>query len=720
MPKDMDHREFDSLAVLAIEFPNIALLETGGEGYSTMEIQSAEVASLTLTHGGTIVKSLGESFTISFPSSIQALRCAFELTNAIEKNRKKSNGTEYLRSRMGLHIGKAHSLGKDLLGEAVDGALSLRAVASPGTICASAEIVAQTLDSQLFSSSPLTGQRQKVLSPGLIGYILTPFSEETKSFKNHENPSPLKEIKSAPEADKVSLDGIRKSILEEIRESGRRMSVQDAMRKYGWYGIEATEVIAGLAEAGILTGKNSYSSFASTPSAPDQGSRINTNSNFNTNDIGKSIETAIHAIVAEIEQSVQSGIKESRHPRHNERKRQDLKNEIRKRVSKDSFERYKSELISAANKAGKGIVGNIISFFLINPVLWYINIEYAKPFPWAPLVSLFWGFGLLDSILGSIRTKKHAREVEVLPDLDEAQTRELKNLNKERNSIGKHFVSALSIPSALLFINIATNADNPWFIIPSAIMVATFLIHAGTYFSSVPRKIRNFFESAGLGRGRKGMAEAQKRQKSATQDLGAYTNLYRDAWNTAMDIQSDLLADDKKAAEEMKPSIDAYLGQVLLLAKTANELDAIIGEIPMQALEADKDALRVKWTKSQDSLKPEYEKSIREIEKQEESFKGLKEQREVIDLRLRSSVNQLNQLKMDLARARAADTETDVSRGESAISSIRERSLELSHYIEDLRNGQLEALADPFAELERKYGSVEAFSHAQDSLVKEK
>ena len=672
-----------------------------------MEIQSANVAASALRHGGTVAKSLGESFILSFTSSIQALTCAFELLQAIEKTRSQTNGTQYLQPRMGLHIGKAHSLGKDLLGEAVDGSLSLRAVASPGTMCASAEIVAQTLSTQLFSSSPITGQRQKALSPGLIGYILTPFSNASKKHSEPQKPGDGEESLNG----KISLDGIRTSILEEIRVSGKRMSVQDAVRKYGWYGVEATEVIAGLAEAGILIGKGSRTGTVST---------FSSESSFPASDLGKSIETAIHAIVNEIEHSVQSGIKESHHSHRREKKKQDFKGEIRKRVSKDSFERYRSELVTAADKAGKGIVGSIISFFLINPVLWYVNIEYARAFPWAPLVSLFWGFGLLDTILGSIRAKKHAREVEVLPDLDEVQTKELKALNKERNSIGKHFVSALSIPSALLFINIATNADNPWFIIPSAIMVATFMIHAGTYFSSVPRKIRKFFESAGLGRGRKGMAEAKKRQETATQDLGAYTDLYRDAHNTAMAIQSDLLAEDKKAAEEMKPTIDAYLGQVLLLAKTANELDAIIGEIPMQALQADKDALRMKLAKTQNSLKPEYENSIHEIEKQEESFKGLNEQREIIDLRLRSSVNQLNQLKMDLARARAADTETDVSRGESAVSAIRERSLELSHYIEDLRNGQLEALADPYAELEKKYGSIDAISPSQGSLESEK
>lgn len=171
-----------------------------------------------------------------------------------------------------------------------------------------------------------------------------------------------------------------------------------------------------------------------------------------------------------------------------------------------------------------------------------------------------------------------------------------------------------------------------------------------------------------------------------------------------MDIEASLSSSDPKDAAEMKPQLEGYLKQVLLLAKTANELDAIIGEIPMADLEKDKAALSIKLKGAQESMKTEYEGSIAEIEKQEESFKALAEQREVIDLRLRSSVSQLQQLKLDLARAKAFDAESDTGRKESALSSIRARSEELSRYIDDLKEGNLEALADPFIELEKKYG----------------
>ncbi|TXT42814.1 MAG: adenylate/guanylate cyclase, partial [Spirochaetes bacterium] len=502
---------------------------------------------------------------------------------------------------------------------------------------------------------------------------------------------PSKPGKPDPKAIRGALTEIRASILEDIRVQGRRLSVDEALAKYGWHGPEATEVVANLAETGILVRREKNSS----PDISNKDPHSNPIS-FSSNDIGKSIEAAIHAIVSEVERSVSQG--------------SSLKATISKRkprnpAAKNSFSRYRDELRAKADKKRRGVAGALISFFTINPLLWYINIEHARGFPWAPIVSIFWGSGVLETVFGTFRAKRHAREADALPDLDEADAKELKALNKERDSIAKHALNTITIPGALFFINMATNSASPWFVIPSAIMVITFFIHLATYLSSTPRKLRGFFERVGVKGGKKGLAEARRKNESIAQDLGSYSSLYDKAWETAKDIESDLSAEDPKSAKEMKPALDAYLGQVLLLAKTANELDSIIGEIPMEALAKDKQTLAIKLERAPQGMQTEYKNNIAEIEKQEESFKALKEQREVIDLRLQSSVNQLNQLKMDLVRARAADRENTVTLGQSALNSIKARAEELSLYIDDLKKGHLETLADPFAELEKTYNA---------------
>ncbi|MDP2792302.1 MAG: 2TM domain-containing protein, partial [Rectinemataceae bacterium] len=509
-----------------------------------------------------------------------------------------------------------------------------------------------------------------------------------------------------------NLEAIRRAIFEEIRTQGRRLTVDEARRKFGWYGVEGIEVIASMAESGLLIEEDHRRP------APAYHS---TNA---SSDLGRSIESAIHSIVSEIsatieKESFKEGFKESA------QSFKEVGREIKRQFkggrgwnpsrtstpSTAAFNKYRSELSAKAGKLRRGLIVDILSFLAINPLVWYININYASGFRWAPIVTILWGFGVLESILSAFRVSRQAREVEALPDLDEPRTKELKTIHKARDSIGKHFINALSIPAALFYINMTFDRSNPWFVIPTAILAVTFVLHFIGYIATGPSRSRKFFEKLGIGRSRKDLKEATLRRESTKVDLGSYTDIYRSAQESASDIEVALASSDPKDAAEMKPQLDGYLKQVLLLAKTANELDAIIGEIPMAALEKDKAALMIKLEGAKESMKSEYEGSIAEIEKQKESFKALAEQREVIDLRLRSSVSQLQQLKMELARAKAFDAESDTGRKESAILSLRTRSEELSRYIDDLKEGNLEALADPFIELEKKFGkeSSESF-----------
>jgi hypothetical protein len=99
---------------------------------------------------------------------------------------------------------------------------------------------------------------------------------------------------------------------------------------------------------------------------------------------------------------------------------------------------------------------------------------------------------------------------------------------------------------------------------------------------------------------------------------------------------------------------------------------------------------------SSESLKAEYRRSIDEIDKQERSYQELKEQSEVLRLRLGSSVNQLKQMRLDIARVQA----TPGGEGYSSVESLKLRTDELARYLEDLRSGYDESRRDPFAELE--------------------
>jgi hypothetical protein len=125
----------------------------------------------------------------------------------------------------------------------------------------------------------------------------------------------------------------------------------------------------------------------------------------------------------------------------------------------------------------------------------------------------------------------------------------------------------------------------------------------------------------------------------------------------------------------------------------------------MDAIRRDREALEAKRDQTDSaSLKGEYGRSIAEIERQERAYKELVDQREVLGLRLGSSVNALKQLKIDMARMKALPETGE----RQVLEEIRRKAGELSGYLDDLKAGYAETSKDPFAELERLAAEADA------------
>ena len=86
-------------------------------------------------------------------------------------------------------------------------------------------------------------------------------------------PEPAEANRSySPEGSRQILGEIRKAILQDIKTEGRRLSVDEALDRYGSYGVEASEVIAAMVEDGLLVRSKRPSSPDAPPCpAPRQG-----------------------------------------------------------------------------------------------------------------------------------------------------------------------------------------------------------------------------------------------------------------------------------------------------------------------------------------------------------------------------------------------------------------------------------------------------------------
>ena len=90
-------------------------------------------------HGGTEVKTIGDSFLVEFASALAATECAVEIQRRLaEVNRSPKDSPVMLR--IGLHLGDVIRRGNDIFGDAVNIASRIEPLAEPGGICVSEEV----------------------------------------------------------------------------------------------------------------------------------------------------------------------------------------------------------------------------------------------------------------------------------------------------------------------------------------------------------------------------------------------------------------------------------------------------------------------------------------------------------------------------------------------------------------------------------------------------
>jgi adenylate cyclase len=90
-------------------------------------------------HGGTEIKTIGDSFLVEFASALAATECAVEIQRKLaEVNRNAKDSPVMVR--IGVHLGDVIRRGSDIFGDAVNIASRIQPLADPGGICVSEEV----------------------------------------------------------------------------------------------------------------------------------------------------------------------------------------------------------------------------------------------------------------------------------------------------------------------------------------------------------------------------------------------------------------------------------------------------------------------------------------------------------------------------------------------------------------------------------------------------
>lgn len=101
------------------------------------------IDAIIQAHGGRIVNTAGDSVLAEFTSSVEAVRCAIEMQEAIKTRNDALADNQRMPFRIGVNLGDVMISGTDLLGDGVNIAARLQSIAEPGGICISSSVYDQ-------------------------------------------------------------------------------------------------------------------------------------------------------------------------------------------------------------------------------------------------------------------------------------------------------------------------------------------------------------------------------------------------------------------------------------------------------------------------------------------------------------------------------------------------------------------------------------------------
>jgi TolB-like protein/class 3 adenylate cyclase/Flp pilus assembly protein TadD len=127
-------------AILAADVVGYSRLmgeDEAGTAQAVREHREA-AAPIVRSHGGRIVKTMGDGVLLEFPSVVAAVECAIAIQKLMGERNASVPEDKRILYRMGVHVGDVIVEGDDILGDGVNIAARLEGIAEPGGICLSA------------------------------------------------------------------------------------------------------------------------------------------------------------------------------------------------------------------------------------------------------------------------------------------------------------------------------------------------------------------------------------------------------------------------------------------------------------------------------------------------------------------------------------------------------------------------------------------------------
>ena len=360
-------------------------------------------------------------------------------------------------------------------------------------------------------------------------------------------------------------------------------------------------------------------------------------------------------------------------------------------VPGDLLEQKKKRAARRAGRAIAGFLSHATSWLVVSAGLVALNLITSAGYPWAFFPIAGWGIGLACHWQAVRSARRKNRELKNLESVSSEQLGLVEKIQRAVGGFGAHAAAFLSVNAFLAGVNLVTSSGYLWFFYPLVSWGVGFVLHGVNYLAR-RRELKRQLAEAGIswadiqaGRSVSGghRAAVAAGPSSVTRDMEHY-ELVREARAIRDRLLREISANEqlgRRMGDDAKELLTTYYDQLEKLVLRNDEFRKTVASLPEGSLERELEDYRARIPATEHAvLKREYEKAVEQGERHLKSVRELKQQKEIMGLRIQSSFGLLRQLELDFVRLKNAESTDDI-RG---LSSIRSKSHEISDYLEGL------------------------------------
>ncbi|TMI41573.1 adenylate/guanylate cyclase domain-containing protein, partial [Candidatus Bathyarchaeota archaeon] len=248
-------------AIMFTDMVGYTALSQKDEGYSLqlLKEQRKLVRPFFPKHSGREVKTFGDAFLVEFASALEAVRCAFDIQQALHELNSGRPPESRLLLRIGVHLGDVIHSQNDVYGDDVNVASRIEPLAEPGGICITRQVYDHIKNKFEFPLSSLGKKELKNISePTEVFRVILPWQKEvavSPGFDVHRLAVlPLANISPDPK-DSYFADGMTEELITVLSQlEGLRVIARTSVDHYAGREKRVSQIAQELQVGSVMEG----------------------------------------------------------------------------------------------------------------------------------------------------------------------------------------------------------------------------------------------------------------------------------------------------------------------------------------------------------------------------------------------------------------------------------------------------------------------------------